>query len=307
LEPEKISMQHEASVPSASETPKGLPPVAPPSGRFIVQLFLVPGLIVAVAVLLLLGFKFLVGGTRTPDEFLRDLDSANPDVRWRAASDLAQVLNRPESLSLASDPKFGLELGKRLNDSLEDIRRVEQTAFKTKGKQGDKERESALQVLAPKRHFALFLINCLGNMTVPVGAPLLRKVARNTEGNDPQWIALRRRRAVWALANLGNNLSRFQELSSPEKEAAIATLEGETTGAKPRSEWAKAAFEYLTAKGPLHVDETLVECARDDDPFLRVMVAFALKYWDGPDVERTLQNLARDDGHGMAIEVREMD
>ncbi len=300
-------MQPEASVPSASEPAKGLPPVAPPSGRFIVQLFLVPGLIVAVAVLLLLGFKFLVGGTRTPEEFLRDLDSPNPDVRWRAASDLAQVLNRPESLALGSDPKFGLELAKRLNGSLEEIKREEQAAPKAKGKQSDTEREKARQALAPKRHFALFLINCLGNMTVPVGAPLLREVARNTEGNDPQWIALRRRRAVWALANLGNNLPRFQELSGPEKEAVIATLGKETAGAKPRSEWAKAAFDYLTAKKPLHVDETLVECAGDDDPFLRVMVAFALKYWDGPDVERTLQKLARDDGHGVAIEVGEMD
>jgi hypothetical protein len=281
--------------------------VAPPSGRFIVQLFLVPGLIVAVAVLILLGFKFLVGGTRTPEEFLRDLDSPNPDVRWRAASDLAQVLNRPESLALASDPKFGLELAKRLGDCLEEIKREEASSIQHKGTQAEKERETAWQVLAPKRHYALFLINCLGNMTIPVGAPLLCDIARNTQGNDPKWTALRRRRAVWALANLGSNLNRFKELSSSEKEAVIATLDREAQGGKPRGEWAKVAHAYLTEKGPLPVDETLVDCAKDDDPFLRVMVAFALKYWDGPEVEATLERLARDDGHGVAIEVGEMD
>ena len=42
-------MQSEAAVPGNNDVPRGLPPVTPPSGRFIVQLFLVPGVIVAVA------------------------------------------------------------------------------------------------------------------------------------------------------------------------------------------------------------------------------------------------------------------
>ena len=84
----------------------GLPPVVAPSGRFIAQLFLVPGLIVAAAVVVLLAFSWLAGGRRSPEAFLRDLDSTNPDIRWRTASDLAQVLRRdPE---LASNADFGL-------------------------------------------------------------------------------------------------------------------------------------------------------------------------------------------------------
>src|SRR5712671_5220379 len=104
-----MSMQPEAPVPSANESPKGLPPVTPPSGRFIVQLFLVPGLIVAVAVVILMGFRYLVGGSRSTEHYLRDLDNPNADIRWRGAHDLAQVLKRPESLALASDPKFALD------------------------------------------------------------------------------------------------------------------------------------------------------------------------------------------------------
>jgi hypothetical protein len=301
-----MSMQPEAPVPSANEPSKGLPPVAPPSGRFIVQLFLVPGLIVAVAVLILVGFKFLVGGTRTPNEFLRDLDSPNPDVRWRAASDLAQVLNRPESLALASDPRFGLELASRLQDTLVDINNEEKLARKRTRPDTKKPPPPSGQLLAPKRRYALFLINCLGNLTVPVGAPLLCEVAQNTDGTDVKWIALRRRRAVWALANLGNNLHRFQELSTAEQEAVLAILESEVSASREeRASAARSALEYLKGKQPLHVDETLVQCAADNDPFLRVMVAFALKYWDGPQVQRTLWKLSGDDGHGEAIEVED--
>src|SRR5205823_2534277 len=100
---------------SENQTP-GLPPVVPPSGRFIAQLFLVPGLIVAGAVIVLLGFTWLSGGNRGAKAFLRDLDSGNPDIRWRTASDLAQVLKRDEKL--AADPAFGLELAGLLKRAL---------------------------------------------------------------------------------------------------------------------------------------------------------------------------------------------
>jgi hypothetical protein len=69
----------EPGATSATPAPApGLPPVTPPSGRFIAQLFLVPGLIVAVAVLLLLAFRYLFGGGHAPDYFLRQLQSEMP-------------------------------------------------------------------------------------------------------------------------------------------------------------------------------------------------------------------------------------
>src|SRR5260370_24382803 len=96
-------MTSEAAVPGNNAVPKGLPPVTPPSGRFIMQLFLVPSLIIAVVVVILVGFGYLVGGSRTTANYLHDLDSPNADVRWRGALDLAQVIERPESPALASD------------------------------------------------------------------------------------------------------------------------------------------------------------------------------------------------------------
>src|SRR5919204_6925535 len=107
---------------TASPDPaKGLPPVVAPSGRFIAQLFLVPGLIVAGAVTVLLGFSWLAGGSRSPEAFLRDLASANLDIRWRTASDLAQVLKRDERL--ATDPVFGLKLAGLLRQAAAELER----------------------------------------------------------------------------------------------------------------------------------------------------------------------------------------
>jgi HEAT repeat protein len=302
-------MQSESPVPPANDNPKGLPLVAPPSGRFIVQLFLVPGLIVAVAVLILLGFRYLVSGTQTPQEFLKKLDDPNPEVRWRGASELAQVLQRPESRILAADPKFGLDLAERLRRALRDMRQEEEATFKQAQGKSRRDREAAWHVHAPQRRYALFLTACLGDLIVPVGGPLLCDIATDDRGSDPKWKALRRRRAVWALANLGNNRGRFQELSAAEREAVFARLEREADGKGDRARWAAAALDQLQGKtGALRVDKALAECAEDrGDPFLRELVAFALKYWDGPDVEKTLVKLAHDPGEGEAVEVGEMD
>ncbi len=105
----------------------GLPPVQPPSARMMFRLFLIPFLIVAVLVgLYLVGqtlYGKLKGGTRDPAKVLRDLDDANPDIRWRAAADLSQEL--PRSPELASDAAFALGLADRLHAAMLDRAPVE--------------------------------------------------------------------------------------------------------------------------------------------------------------------------------------
>src|SRR5262249_30437931 len=112
-------MQSEPESPVATAPPKGLPPVVPPSGGFIAQLFLVPGLIVTAVVLLLLVFNWYLNGSRSPEQFLNNLDNTNPEVRWRAASDLAQILLRDEHL--ATDARFALSVAERLHTAFNDI------------------------------------------------------------------------------------------------------------------------------------------------------------------------------------------
>src|SRR5437868_3450935 len=87
---------------------RDLPPVQPPSGRFIAQLFLVPGLIVFVVVLFVLAMNYVFVRASTPDQILARLDSKTGDIRWRAASDLAQMLASRQSVALKTDVGFAL-------------------------------------------------------------------------------------------------------------------------------------------------------------------------------------------------------
>ena len=89
--------------------PAGLPPVAPPSGKLMLQLFLVPGLIVVVLVAIALAWRWLFGGPVSKTDFLDKLHDDNAEVRWRAAEQLAQVLQRDDAL--ASDGDFARQLG----------------------------------------------------------------------------------------------------------------------------------------------------------------------------------------------------
>jgi hypothetical protein len=320
-------MQSEAPIPSNNNgPPQGLPPVAPPSGRFIAQLFLVPGLIVTVAVFIYLGSSYLVQSSHTPATFLKDLDSDNAEIRWRGAHDLAQVLKRPESLTLASDPKFALDLAERLDRAAAEVEKAERAtaADLANAEQGHKltqaKRDAYWRKLANARNHVLYLIACMGDFTIPVGAPVLGEIAVKDQGPEIKGLTARRRRAVWALANLGNNFKRRylgenagaedKVLSAEQKSAIVAQLKEEANGKGKRAAWARQALSYLDkGSGPPSqgVDAVLARCASADDPFLRTQVALALNFWNGPLVEPTLLRLTRDDGHGQKIEITEVD
>jgi len=60
-----------------------LPPVEPPGAGFIVQLFLVPGVIVVVVVVIWVLFNWLAQKGNDRDAFVRAL-SRNNEARWQA-------------------------------------------------------------------------------------------------------------------------------------------------------------------------------------------------------------------------------
>jgi hypothetical protein len=307
------------------ENPRGLPPVTPPSGRFIVQLFLVPGLIVAVVLCILLGFGYLVSSERTPEKFLSDLDSSNADIRWRGAHDLAQVLKRPESLALASDPKFALDLAERLRRAHTELDQAEKATAERVATLPPEEQAAAWRGLSAQRNHVLYLTACLGDFTVPVGVPLLSEMALKEKGPDMKSNALRRRRAVWALANVGENYKhRYlgvgaqpgeKVLSEEQKAEIVGELKRQRQRGGERAEWAENALSYRVRPPEdstlymrrVAVDQTLDQCSRADDPYLRSLVALALNFWDGPRVEPALLRLSHDDGHGQRIEINEND
>jgi hypothetical protein len=326
--PINIHMESTSANGSASPEPaKGLPAVAPPSGRFIIQLFLVPGLIVAVVVLGLLGIGYLFGSNHGPEHFLNRLKDNNPDVRWRGASDLAQDLKRPENVPLRSDAKFALDLAEHLQAALADLNQAEKETAARIANLTPGEKDLAWKQLAPKRDLAQYLAAALGDFLIPVGVPLLCDMAVFTKfcglaalavgvpllcdmavfdaSPDRANNILQRRKAVWALGNLGENIKGFHKLPDEQQAAIRDFLNEEAKSKNGRARWAANALFYLQKQqdtpvpaGIVAVDRILEHCAKDDDRYLRAQVALVLNFWDSPLVEPLLLELARDDGHG---------
>jgi hypothetical protein len=283
----------------------GLPPVAPPSGKFIVQLFLVPGMIVVVIVCVLLAFNWLFGGPRSPEAFLSRLDDANFEVRKRVALDLAQVLSRDEQL--AGNAGFALDLAERADRARAEAAPVEQALAARIASLSPEEAEAERERLKAERFYLQYLCACLGNFRVPAGVPVLRRLAEEDTGVEPVGLSARRRQAVWALADLGQNLRRFDAAKLPDQETVLAGLDL-LTATPARADTARELAKQLNDRragraGALGVDSTLAKCATADDPFLRELTALALSFWDGSAAENrrmedTLLKLAHDDGRG---------
>ena len=88
--------------------------------------------------------RWLFGDPHSPARFLKGLDDPNPEVRWRAAADLSQVLPRDESL--ATDAAFALELTTRLKRFLAE----NETSERVHREQARKNKESADGDQAPR-------------------------------------------------------------------------------------------------------------------------------------------------------------
>lgn len=155
-----------ASADAAREVPPHpavLPPVEPPSAGFLVQLFVVPALIVAVVIGVYLLFGRLASSEVDWRELVVALRNSNPHTRWRGAYGLAQLLEadalrartsdpgvapaataeasavRPAALPLARDPELAAELAATLaeelprKDSSDDHRRLLEYLVKSLG------------------------------------------------------------------------------------------------------------------------------------------------------------------------------
>lgn len=317
----------------------GLPPVMPPTGKQMLRLFVVPGIIV----LILVGL-FLLGPTlsswfkpgKTPEQFLTDLDDSNEDVRYRAASDLAQMLPRKEKRAeeLARDPDLCLGLAKRLAITLERSAGAEQSYAAIAASLEDKEKVAEEKKLDRDRNLITFLAASLGHVSVPVGVPLLGEMATKTEGMEANALAERRRRALFALATLGERLARYDGLSDGakdecEEKLSDAAKKGGEDAPLPADEkfardvlakrWEKAKKGDVAACARLALDglrarragkqtmmgvaTILAQTAKDEDLYVRQLTAFAANFWEGTDqeekaVEDVLVVLSNDDGKG---------
>jgi hypothetical protein len=293
----------------------GLPTVTPPSGSMFIRLFGVPALIVGGLVLLLIVGQPLVGkfsryflgrtwGSASPEQFLRDLDNNNKEVRWRAANDLAQVLLRDDAL--ASDSAFALQLEQRLRRMLDSSAPFEKAYAEHFAKLAPDEKARELAQLGPDRDYILLLVQCLGHFMVPVGASVLEELAMQQSGLELRALSARRRQALWALANLGENLKRFEKLPVERQEAVLSQLEAAAGEGQVGA--AKEALAYLKNRqagrpSALGMDRVIEKCADAEDPSLRELAAFAANFWSGDAeenarIEKVLLRLCDDPGTG---------
>ena len=101
-------------VPADSVLDAELPPVEPPSGRFIAQLFLIPSLIVAGIVGLFLLFSYSGSQTQDWQTLVVNIGRDNPHRRGRAFHDLVQLLNSGKTteagIPLAQHPPLATAL-----------------------------------------------------------------------------------------------------------------------------------------------------------------------------------------------------
>lgn len=104
------------------DLPDDLPPVQPPSAGFIVQLFLVPGLIVLVVVGVWALFGRMASSEQNWQVLVEELKQPNQHRRWRGAMGLAQLLASDQR---RGDDGDGLTTNPQVAKALTDLLREE--------------------------------------------------------------------------------------------------------------------------------------------------------------------------------------
>lgn len=228
----------DAGRPAPLASDQLLPPVEPPSARFLLQLFVVPAVIVACVVLLWFGIETLArSGEQDPAKIVANLRGANG---FQQANDLASMLAVPERYP-------------QLRTSHELAQGVAQYVDELVAKGDDAESAITMRYI---------LVTLLGEMHVDDGLPVLIKTATSDPERDI------RRKAINAIAVLAGSLGRLeppQYVANDELVTALVELANDQDELI-RSETAFALG--VTALAP-DADSRLVDALRllADDPY----------------------------------------
>ena len=220
-----------------------LPPVEPPNAAFLVQLFLVPGVIVAIIVCVWLAFHWLAHLGSDPQAYVRTLRRDN-EGRWQAALNLANDLRGPGGGVLKSDEPLATELGRILTEE------------STSGRSGEQ-----------SQTLKLYLCRALGEFAIPAAAGPLVDRAQNLA--DPQTA----RAAVEAIAVLATNLVAADRSFSNPADVTTAVVAASRSDDVPLR---SAAAFTLGVLGGDEAMERLVQLSGDDADDVRSNAALAL-------------------------------
>lgn len=191
--------------PGAASGDDNLPPVEPPSARFIIQLFVVPALIVMLVVGVWIVVTWLVHRTTMrPEDLIEGLETASV-ARWQRASELADLLRNDRFADFRKNGKAATQLAGVLDREL---------AAADGGQKMDQESVT----------LRYFLARALGEFRVDEGTDALLRAA--STNRDPREEMVRRG-AVQALAVRAFNLSQLkppQRFADPNVEPTLFKL-----------------------------------------------------------------------------------
>lgn len=220
-----------------------LPPVEPPSAGFLVQLFLVPGVIVAIIVGVWLTFHWLAHLGNDPQAYLRTL-RRDSEGRWQAALNFANDLRGPGGAALKADAALASEVGKVLDEEVARGRANEQS-----------------------QRLKLYLCRALGEFAVPEAVPPL--VARAADLDDLETA----RAAIEAIAVLSTNIvAAGGRLERPDEVVKVVAAAAGSSDPRLRS---SAAFT-LGVVGGEQSEARLLELLNDASDDVRFNAATAL-------------------------------
>ena len=197
-----------------------LPPVEPPSAGMIVQLFLIPAVIVVVVIGVWALFGQLASSEQNLSQVVADLKTSNQHRRWRAAFNLAQMLEADARLG-----EEGQQLDQNAEIAGELVALLEENLQTTNPSSEDLEQTA-------------FVIRSLGWFDVTDAVfPALQQVLAVTPppkpagAEDERTYQLHQELRRSALSSVALIVGRAQEqektISDPEMLAAIAALVGD--------------------------------------------------------------------------------
>ena len=133
-----------------------------------VQFFLIPLAVVALTVIVYVGFRSLLADDRTAEDYLTEIRNGGTNRRWPAAYELSRMMAEPK---VRADPRLGPALVKALEESKDGDPRV-------------------------RRYLAL----ALGRLDPPLPAAAVAGLTRTLDDADSE----ARISAIWALGSSGD-------------------------------------------------------------------------------------------------------
>jgi HEAT repeats len=237
-----------------------LPPVEPPSAAFLVQLFLIPGLIVGIIVLVWSLFHWLADtGGVNPQKYVQKLLTDSPDL-WQTAEHLAEMLRNDRRNELRGDPKLAAELADVLQQRIA---------------RGQLDEEAV--------NLRVYLSSALGWFNTPVVLPALLQAA--TTNRDPAELPVRRAAldAIGILVENTRGLAPFAESA-----ASIEAAQKVPVPLAP-SDNRQLTTDNSSFADPAFLD-ALLKLSHDPEPVIRLRAAYVLGVLGGP---KSLDRLAQ--------------